>query len=361
MVVSGHLETIKRNMPESARTRRAVDAIEQASKRGVSLTKQLLAFSRRQSLTPQDIDLAQQIPELKTLVEASVGPKIALHVEIPDSLWPVRVDPNELELALLNIVMNAKDAMPSGGRVTISCRNAPVAKVDIGADLTGDFVELAVADTGCGMPPDIASKAFEPFFTTKPMGKGTGMGLSQVHGFAYQSGGAVHLVSKLGEGTKVMMYLPRGNALASNSGLQEEQRSSTGTGTVLVVEDNPEVASATASLVEALGYEVLIAANAEAALQIAAQSPPRLVVSDIVMAGAQDGLDLARDLRQSNSDLPILLVTGYTERLSEAEAEFPVLRKPFRATDLDRAISRAIAETVRPGSQNVVRLLGRNV
>jgi CheY-like chemotaxis protein len=354
MIVSGHLETIKRSVGESRKAQRAVDAIDQATKRGASLTRQLLAFARRQTLQPQQLDVPEQIAALKTLVEASIGSTISLTVETHPQLWTIHADPNELELALLNIVVNAKDAMPHGGRITISAQNKTLPDGDI-KSISGEFVLITVSDTGHGMAPDIQNRAFEPFFSTKGPDRGTGLGLSQVYGFAHQSGGLATLHSAIGAGTTVSLYLPRG----ASDRLSKSEATKTGpakSGLALVVDDNPDVAKATASLLEVLGYTVLIRNGGSAALEAFASHDVSLIVSDIVMAGEVNGLGLARKLRAERPELPILLITGYTDQLAEAEAEFPVLRKPFQLLDLDRALSRAMAEATDSDGGKIVRL-----
>jgi CheY-like chemotaxis protein len=266
----------------------------------------------------------------------------------------VHVDPNELELALVNIVINARDAMPKGGVITLSAGNVILPDGEAGS-LKGDYVAISLADTGTGIAPDIVGKIFDPFFTTKEHGKGTGLGLSQVHGFAHQSGGTVRVTSKLGSGTTVTIYLPRcQESRAAVS--QDVELISMHSGTALIVEDNPEVASATATLVEQLGYAANVAENASVGLARLARGGISIVITDIVMAGEMDGIALARHIRKTNPRIPIVLVTGYAEQLSAAENDFTVLRKPYRLTELNRAISKATAEAEGAPAGNVVKL-----
>jgi CheY-like chemotaxis protein len=221
--------------------------------------------------------------------------------------------------------------------------------------LDGDFVALTVADTGCGIAADILPKVFDPFFTTKQRTKGTGLGLSQVHGFAHQSGGTVVIESDLGRGTRVTLYLPRAYA-GPEQRVPEPAVEPDVSGTALLVEDNPDVAEVSVTLLQQLGYEVETATDAETALETIESRSFDLVVSDIVMAGSMDGLSLARVVRQRRPDLPIILVTGYSESAAAADPEFAVLRKPYQLGELSRAVAHVTAETRQPPPGNLVRL-----
>ena len=225
---------------------------------------------------------------------------------------------------------------------------------DTPAHVHGAFVALTVADTGVGIAPDILPRVFDPFFTTKDASKGSGLGLSQVHGFAHQSGGTVTIESRLNEGTRVTLYLPRAQA-AQLHARPERPDEQTGGGTVLLVEDNPDVAEVSAQMIEGLGYTVHTADGASAALALFDRVPFTLVVTDIVMAGSMDGVALAQTLRKRKADLPIVLVTGYSDRSAPPEREFPMLRKPFQVSDLSHAVASAIAACRAPGG-NVVNL-----
>jgi CheY-like chemotaxis protein len=247
--------------------------------------------------------------------------------------------------------------MPKGGVITLSAGNVVLPDSAGPRDLQGDFVAITVADTGSGIPPDILGRIFDPFFTTKQIGKGTGLGLSQVHGFAHQSGGSVTVHSELGRGTSITLYLPR----AAQEQTQAENDSDTvskRSGLALIVEDNPDVAAATAPMVEQLGYRAIIAENARAALDRLVKERAALVITDIVMAGEMNGIELARTLRQSDPHMPIVLVTGYSDQLGAADDDFTVLRKPYRLVDLNRAVAKAIAECEGPPPQNVIKLHG---
>jgi CheY-like chemotaxis protein len=246
--------------------------------------------------------------------------------------------------------------MPQDGLVTLTVENLTLARGAVPDDIAGDFVAISVADTGCGIAPDVLPKVFDPFFTTKGVGKGTGLGLSQVHGFAYQSGGAVTIRSEVGKGTCVTLYLPRAAtesavAAATMSGEPFMAHS------ILLVEDHPDVAEASRALIESLGCEVQVVANAEAALEALEKRQFDLMLSDIVMAGAMNGLQLGRVARQRYPNLPVLLATGYSAAGQEAMAEFTVLRKPYDHIALRKAM--AAARNPLPaiqGGGNVVRL-----
>jgi signal transduction histidine kinase len=337
MIIGGNLELLKlrRGDPERVTLR-----LEEAVARGESLTRQLLSFSRRQAVQPQVIDLAAWAPRLLELLRPSLRGDIDLVSELAADIWPIEVDPGELELALLNIAVNARDAMPRGGRLTISLRNKPVSASPEGG-LSGDFVHIAVSDTGTGIPADLVDKVFEPFFTTKEVGKGTGLGLSQVHGFARQAGGTAFVESREGAGTTVSLLLPRSAAPPVTP--ETEQGGTVGdraSGTILLVEDNDDVAEVTSGMLEGLGYAVVRAALARQALGYLEEGArPDLLLSDIVMPGDMSGLDLARHVRAHYPDLPILLSTGYSAAAREAADEgLAILLKPYRMAALEHFI-----------------------
>ena len=339
MVITGHIHTLKKIAGNDAKSLRAVQAIETATQRGASLTRQLLTFARRQSVKPQTIDLRDSIHSVWEVLHTGLGGAVQLRIDLDDDIWPVTVDRAELETALVNLIINARDAMPSGGSVTVRASNI---HIDDGIR-KGDHVAIEVKDAGLGIPPDVITKVFDPFFTTKPIGKGTGLGLSQVHGFAHQAGGTVAVASELGKGTTFTICLPRGQSAAAPT---EEEARSIGSGTVLLVEDNPDVATASTGLLEQLGYSVRWVSDAEAALKELDCDGIDLVFSDIVMPGRIDGLGLARAIKQKHPDLPILLATGYSEAAQKAPAEFSILRKPYRLHELSRALSELPVRTV---------------
>ena len=335
MIISGSLHILKKGDVDDSRFQRAISAIETAAKRGAALTGQLLTFARRQSVNPQAIHLADRIEAIREVLYAGVGSTVRIAFDIEREVWPVKADVSEFETGLLNLVINARDAMPDGGTVTIGAHN-----IVLNDPLhSGEYVAITVADTGLGIPSDVVDKIFEPFFTTKPVGKGTGLGLSQVHGFAHQAGGTIKVASELGKGTTFTILLPRETGATPSSEIPDAAPVR-GSGTVLLVEDNPDVAIVSIGLLEQLGYRVRRVADAEAALRELESNGVDFVFSDIVMPGKMDGLGLAHLLRQTRPDLPILLASGYSEAAAGVRGDFPILRKPYEIHELSEAISK---------------------
>jgi PAS domain S-box-containing protein len=333
MVVTGSLHVLKKATGDDPKSLRAIQAIEAVSQRGAALTQQLLSFARRQSVNPQTVDLNERIHSIREVLDTGLGSAVELHIDVVEGIWPITVDAAEFETALVNLVINARDAMPQGGSVTLQAKNV---FIDDG-ERKGDHVAIKVSDTGVGIAPDVLAKIFDPFFTTKPIGKGTGLGLSQVHGFAHQAGGTVAVESELGSGTCFTISLPRSIPAPSR---QQQFANAIGGGTVLLVEDNPDVAIASTGLLEQLGYSVRWVCDAEEALKEIECNGVDLVLSDIVMPGKLDGLGLARAIQEKHPRLPILLASGYSEAAQNARAEFPILRKPYQIHELNEALSR---------------------
>jgi PAS domain S-box-containing protein len=337
MVISGNAEMLKQRLDEG-RDRRAVEAIGAASTRAEQLTRQLLGFSRAQDLKPTLIDLGDHLTRFRDVLVSSTRGGIELAIAVADDAWPVVADPGELELALVNLVINARDAMPEGGTITISAANRNLAPGDGPEGLAGDFVALGVADTGVGIAADVLPRVFEPFFTTKA-DKGTGLGLSQVYGFSHQSGGGVTVESRLGEGCTVTLYLRRGEATTADQ-KQGGEAAASGGESILLVEDNAEVASVAEGLLLQLGYRVRSVDSADAALRLlAADRTVDLVFSDIVMPGEYDGLALARRIASDHPEVAVLLTSGYARA---AGAGFTILRKPYRLPALAAALRTAL-------------------
>jgi PAS domain S-box-containing protein len=348
MVVSGQAQLLRKRLEGDERALKALDAIEAASKRGEDLTRHLLSFARRQRLQPVSHSLRAGLPGLKELLGASLTAAIQLDIGFPARVWHVEVDPNELELAILNLAVNARDAMPSGGLLTISAENVTLAGTEADGGLAGEFVALSVTDSGVGIPPDILPRIFDPFFTTKEVNKGTGLGLSQVYGFAQQSGGRATVSSELGRGTTFTIYLPRAQAKPQAAAKPADIETSGGC-CVLVVEDNPEVAEVAVRMLEQLGHRVMLTNGAAAALELLrGPEPPDLVFSDIVMAGELDGVALARRIRAEFPAIPVLLATGYAQPAEQIGAEFPILRKPYKLAELSRAVGALLAQARQP-------------
>ncbi|UFW48558.1 MULTISPECIES: ATP-binding protein [Bradyrhizobium] len=343
MVISGGLDMLDRQA-DPARRRRLMDGMIQAAQRGASLTRQLLAFSRRQELKPESVDIARQIGGMRELLDRSLRGDVHVKFEFPATLWPVEVDPGELELVVLNLAVNARDAMPAGGTIIVRAENVPDLTEN---ELAGDYVRLSVIDTGTGMTEEVRTKVFEPFFTTKDVGKGSGLGLAQVYGFATQSGGTVRIDSELGSGTTISLYLPKSGHAPShdqrrlvefhkpNGRLRDEGR-------ILLVEDDDEVATLVSEMLDDLGYEVTRAASAAAALGALADGRPvDIVFSDVMMPGGMNGVELAREIQKRRSDIPILLTSGYSgAAIHEAkETGVNILSKPYRIEELAVALN----------------------
>jgi two-component system NtrC family sensor kinase len=316
-----------------------------ATHRGETLTRQLLTYSRQQTLTPQVIDLRQRLPAVRELLARSLRTDIEIKVDVPDGLCAVRVDPGELELAILNLAVNAKDAMPDGGTIAIRAKPVTLRGEASEEGLSGEFVAIRVTDSGHGISPDVLTRVFEPFFTTKEVGKGTGLGLSQVYGFAKQSGGTATVNSTEGRGTAVTIYLPRSHE-APPAAVPQRQAETPAEplGTVLLVEDNSDVAEVGAGLLRQLGYRVRSVANAQAAIAALRLDPDvDLVFSDILMPGGMNGLDLAREIGDRFPEIPVLLTTGYSASAKDAVLRgLVVLQKPYDLEALGRNIREAV-------------------
>jgi two-component system NtrC family sensor kinase len=340
MVVSGSVERLQRDLKEPKHVR-LLEMIATATKRGESLTHQLLAFSRRQTLAPSVIDLNQHLPELKDLLNRSLRGNVTTEVELPGRSCAIKVDANELELALLNLAVNARDAMPGGGVLRITAEPVELEGKPSEEGLHGEFVAIRVADTGTGIPPEVLPQVFEPFFTTKDVGKGTGLGLSQVYSFAKQAGGAVTIASTVGRGTVVTLYLPRTRDLAAPSIAPLDHKSALQrAGTVLLVEDNAPVAEVSGVYFQQLGYEVKHFARAQDAMAWLAQNPKiDLVFSDVLMPGGMNGLELGHAIRKLYPNIPVLLTTGLPSSARDAvEQGFVLLQKPFDLAALEEAL-----------------------
>jgi len=357
MIVSGRAEMLRRQLSDE-KALRGLDAIMTAAQRGESLTRQLLTFSRRQPLSPVVVDLKQRIEAVRDMLGSSLRGNITLAVDIPRGTWPVEIDVAEFELALVNIAVNARDAMPQGGTFSLRGRNVAAKPGRSPNTLPGDYVELTLADTGTGIAADVIAKIFDPFFTTKAVGKGTGLGLSQVYGFAQQSRGTVVVRSEPGRGTELVIALPRSHEAVSKDADADElpPTARRRAGHILVVEDNPDVGEVTATLLEQLGYRVDRAENAADALRILEDGDAfDLVFSDIVMPNGMNGIHLAQEVNERYPAIGVLLTTGYSDVAVAAETRFPILRKPFELAGLQRAVGEVLGQVRRRAAARAAR------
>jgi signal transduction histidine kinase len=347
-VITGNLEVVRSSIeaPDSGPRERAIAArcladAEDAARHAARITQQLLAFARRGALTLEAVRIADFVTSIEGFLQRAAGEAVNLILDYPPDIWACHTDPIMLEAALLNLVVNARDAMPGGGPLRIAIRNVDAGQAQALNLPAGDYVRLRATDGGRGMEPEVVERAFEPFFTTKEVGKGSGLGLSQVYGFARQSGGQVRIDSRPGEGTTVDLYLPRAACASIGTqpgGAQMESGRLGGAETVLIVEDNELVRNTMETMTENLGYRVLTVGGAAEALQlIRAGATVDILVSDIVMSGGVSGLELADEVRVLRPDVPILLMSGYPAA-TDGLGGYPTLHKPFRSDELDRRI-----------------------
>jgi PAS domain S-box-containing protein len=335
--INGNLDLLATRIKGDERVTRLIDAAERAVARGAGLTKQLLSFSRRQVLRPERFALASRFEGLLSLLTSSLRSDIELNLNLPPDLWPITADPNEFDLAIINICVNARDAMPEGGRLTISGENITHGpKNPIEGGLTGDFVRLSICDTGTGIAADMLEKVFEPFFTTKEVGKGTGLGLSQVYGFARQSGGMATVESQPGRGTAVSLYFPR--AQKADEGMSAHVTKTAAaarlSGTLLLIDDDDDVADAVSCLLEDIGFTVTRVSSPRQALALMNEQRFDYIFSDIVMPGSMSGLDFAREVRRLYPSQQIVLATGHSQAATAAGQEFFILPKPYTREQL---------------------------
>ena len=325
---------------------RSLELIRQASERATAVTRQLLAFSRQSLLQPRPLALAQVLSAMRPLLDSSLGPGIALVLRVPENLWPVFADATQVEQMVLNLVLNARDAMPQGGRLMIEGRNLRQsdAAVQRPTDLpAGDHVLILVSDEGGGMPPEVAARAFDPFFTTKPQGKGTGLGLSQVYGVARQSGGGVVLASTPGQGTIVTVFLPRSSAAPSRGGGAADTAPPLPRGHVLVVDDDAMVRETVLGALAMLGCRTDVASDGAMALRLLQDGlRPDAVLLDFAMPGL-NGAETASRIRATHPGLPIVFMTGHADPAPLSEERW-LLIKPFRATQLARVMAEAMRQ-----------------
>lgn len=349
-IILGNLESLRRNLgPGDARLGKFADNAYYGARRAAALTRQLVAFSRRQSLAPKPVQLTSAISDIVALMRQALSERVDLNVDVSTSLWPVYVDQGELEAAILNLAVNARDAMGGGGQIELVVGNVTLQEGR--PDLTaGEFVAVSIRDTGAGMSEDVIKYAFEPFFTTKDVGHGTGLGLAQVHGFITQAGGQIGIESVVGEGTTMTLYLPRyhGEVAPASPEAVAPAKAAGPSRLILVVEDNDHVRAHAVEMIRELGYDVLQAADGKGGLDILAEHKVDLLFSDIGLPGGMDGADLADHARDRRPGLPVLLATGYARPPTGAMA-FPILTKPYTFADLGRKLRELLpAESAAP-------------
>ena len=334
MAVIGNLDLLRKRLPDDPRTRRYLDSALQGAQRGAALTQRLLAFARRQDLQTRAVDVASLVEGIKDLLERSLGPRVGIHYSLPAGLSPARVDPNQLELALLNLAVNARDAMPMGGELRVELDEVAHSEARCDELEPGRYLRLRVSDTGTGMDEETLKRAVEPFFSTKGVGKGTGLGLSMVYGLAAQSGGTLRLSSALGQGTTAELWLP-----VTEAALEAPQQASAAApaaapSTILAVDDDALILMSTASMLEDLGHRVIEAGSGGKALEILRSDVPiDLLLTDYAMPG-MTGLELARAAQELRPGLKILLATGYADLPEGAALDLPRLPKPYRQDQL---------------------------
>ena len=362
-IVVGNLETLQRKLPdELPRLRRAADHAMAGARRATNLTQHLLAFSRRQPLSPRPVAINRLVQDMSEMLRRALGELIEIHTRLEEELWPVELDENQLEIALLNLAVNSRDAMPEGGRLAIETFNIDAWTRTDGIDLPdGDLVALRVVDTGSGMIADVLAHAFEPFYTTKAIGQGTGLGLSQVYGFVTQSGGGVHIDSQPGQGTHITMYFPRFTGTLDSPSPEKPSDAADAPvrGTILVVEDDPDVRGYTVDTVRELGYEVLEARDGPSALRVLSQATPGsidLLFTDVVLPGGMNGQQLAKQAAQQHPTLKVLFASGYPRDAivhhGRLDPGVQLIPKPF--------VQSALATRLRQVLEGVPRANGEN-
>ncbi|MGN6154510.1 MAG: ATP-binding protein [Sphingomicrobium sp.] len=342
-VVVGSLDLAMRRCKDEAVSRLAGNALK-AAERGAALTAQLLTFSRRQRLSPVAIDINKIVSGMRDMMARTIGPQVQIETDLEEPMWHALADPTQLEMMVLNLAINSRDAMAKGGRIVIRTRNVPRVPASLVSELEqGEYVCISVHDDGPGMPPEVLAHAFEPFFTTKSHGKGTGLGLAQLYGFAKQSGGAAKIESAPGKGTAVAIYLPRTQEQVSQESHPRHERHDGRRAKILVVDDDDDVRAVTSDTIKELGYEVHAMPGGEKALSRLRDEQFDLLITDVAMPG-MNGVELAREARSIDPDLPILFSSGYADvqAFGDELSDETVLRKPFRIADVASRIARVL-------------------
>jgi len=355
MVIIGNLQLLSvRGVDE--RLNKYIQNALSATERGASLTQKMLAFSRRQSLKTEALNVNSLIPGVVMLARQVIGVDITLATKLASDLWACLTDTNQLEIAILNLIINARDALPQGGVITIQTWNEdldPDCAKDIPDAKPGQYVVISVTDTGSGIPPELLSRVFEPFFTTKEVGKGSGLGLSMVYGFIRQSNGFIRMESQKNVGTTVFLYLPfTAETVAEEKTASKPDTVLSTKARILAVEDDPEVLEILREILNHMGYEVLTATNANEALEVLkTNSGIDLLFSDVIMPGGKSGIDLANECKLSYPDIPIILTSGYVSQSGDfsnaLDSDIPILYKPYSQTNLASAVQNALKQTAK--------------
>ncbi len=345
--ILGNLDMLARRLPADATIQRFINNALRAAQGGATLTKRLLAFARRQELKPEPVDVVRLTDGMAEMLRRSLGPMIEIATAFPADLAHVHVDPNQFELAILNLALNARDAMPLGGRLTIGARRETVEAGRVPSLAAGAYLCVTVIDTGVGMDDATVKRAAEPFFTTKGHGKGTGLGLSMVYGLASQSGGLARISSRLGAGTTVELWLPVADQVETQqpSPAAPKAVGVTRACRILLVDDDPMVTEGTVAMLEDLGHNVVVASSGASALDvIRAESPFDLIITDHAMPG-MTGKELVQHIRQTRPSVPIILATGYAELANGDYLGIPRLDKPYRMDKLASVIAASVCDT----------------
>jgi signal transduction histidine kinase/CheY-like chemotaxis protein len=360
MVVLGTVHALRKTLTD-AKALRQLGMMAEAAQRGAKLTAQLLAFARRQKLEPRAVDLNETVSSMRDMLQSTMGGATRIETRLAPQLWPAMIDPTQIELVILNLAINARDAMDVGGAVTIETAN-----VTLGAPqrpdepAAGDYVMVSVTDTGSGMTPDVLARAIEPFFTTKGVGKGSGLGLSQVFGLAKQSGGGVRIETSVGKGTSIKVYLPRALEAPQRLGVLDVKPAEfeTGERVVLLVDDDSAVREVTAGMLTDLGYRVVEAGSGGAALEMLDRAHVDLALLDFAMPG-MNGAEVAKEIRIRRPNIPILFATGYADAAIKTElSEEQILQKPFDDQQLAMKLAAVLHRRPANGA-NVVSLASR--
>ncbi|MGZ3378043.1 MAG: ATP-binding protein, partial [Phenylobacterium sp.] len=349
MAVLGSLELLRKRLPPDPKAAALLNNAVLGAQRGAALTQRMLAFARKQDLNIEGVDVRVLLDDMRGLLERSIGPSIDLKIDLPGDLGPACTDANQLEIALLNLAVNARDAMPSGGTVTIEAANVLVGAKSELALTPGPYLRLAVVDQGEGMDAETLARATEPFYTTKGVGKGTGLGLPMVHGLAEQSGGRLALYSKPGEGTRIELWLSQADApRVSEAAAHTVPSAAMGAGslTILAVDDDELVLTNTAAMLEDLGHRVIAAPSAEVALARLDRDRVDLVITDYAMPHVT-GLALAREIARRRPNLPVVLATGFADLPPGQDLDLPRLAKPYSQAELAQMLDTMLGAPAR--------------